>query len=315
MHKEAGESGSLPPRVDLNLLIALDALLTEESVTGAADRLGLSGPAMSRTLGRIRRALGDPVLVRAGRHMVPTPRALALRAEVGGLVERARSLFTAGPPADPATLTRAFTISAHDCHVVAFGPGLLDRVARTAPGVTLRFLAEGPASAPSLRDGAVDLEIGVIDRNEPEIRVEPLLTDRMIGVVRPGHPLTDGPVTAQRFAAADHLVVSRRGRLSGPVDDALAARGLHRRVTASAPTVAASLFLLLRGDAVGLAMERLDAPAVAALGLCTFPVPLELPPLPIAMAWHPRHDADGGHGWLRGLVRDVVRATLDRPAQ
>ncbi|WP_431041206.1 LysR family transcriptional regulator [Streptomyces sp. P1-3] len=315
MRIEPVESGSQPFRADLNLLIALDALLAEESVTGAADRLGLSGPAMSRTLGRIRRALGDPVLVRAGRHMVPTPRALALRADVSRVLDDARALFAATAPADPAALTRAFTLSAHDSNVVAFGAGLLDRAARTAPGVTLRFLAEGSDSVPPLRDGSVDLEIGVIDRNEPEIRVEPLGEDRMVGVVRPGHPLLDGPVTAHRFAAADHLVVSRRGRLSGPVDDALAARGLRRRVIGSAPTMAAALFLLPRGDAVGLAGERLDAAAVAALGLRTFEVPLPLPPLPMAMAWHPRHDADGGHRWLRALVRDVVRDTFARPTQ
>ncbi|WFB06520.1 LysR family transcriptional regulator [Streptomyces sp. LX-29] len=315
MRIEPGESGLPAHRVDLNLLVALDALLEEESVTGAADRLGLSGPAMSRTLGRIRGALGDPVLVRAGRHMVPTPRALAIRAEVGRLVEDARALFAAGSPADPATLRRAFTLSAHDAHVMAFGAGLLDRVAGTAPGVTLRFLAEPSTGVPSLRDGTVDLEIGVIDRNEPEIRVEPLLEDRMVGVVRPGHPLAEGSVTLRGFAAANHLVVSRRGRLSGPIDTALAAHGLRRRVVASSPTFAASLFLLLRGDAIGLASERVDAPAVAALGLRTFEVPLELPPLPFAMAWHPRHEADGGHIWLRGLVRDVVADTLAGPAQ
>ncbi|KUJ69683.1 LysR family transcriptional regulator [Streptomyces albus subsp. albus] len=296
------------------MLIALDALLTEESVTAAADRLGLSGPAMSRTLGRIRRALGDPVLVRAGRRMVPTPRALALRAEVSRLVQDARSLFT-HDQADPATLGRAFTISAAGSHVIAFGAALLDRAARTAPGVTLRFLAEGASSVPSLRDGAIDLEIGVIDRNEPEIRVEPLLTDRMVGVARPGHPLTEGPVTVRRYAAARHLNVSRRGRLSGPVDEALAAHGLRRRVVGTAPTIADSLFLLLRGDTVGLALERVDAPAVAALGLRTFTVPLDLPPVPLAMAWHPRHEADGGHRWLRALVSGVVHDTLAAATQ
>ncbi|MEW2578175.1 LysR family transcriptional regulator [Streptomyces syringium] len=293
-------------RIDLNLLVALDALLAEESVTAAADRLGLSGPAMSRTLGRIRRALGDPVLVRAGRHMVPTPRALALRAPVRRLLDDARSLFAAEEPADPSGLERVFTLSAHDSNVLAFGAALFDRASREAPGVTLRFLAEGSTGVAPLRDGVIDLEIGVVDRDEPEVRVERLLEDRMVGVARPGHPLLEGTVTPRRFAAASHLLDSRRGRRSGPIDDALAAHGLRRRVLGTVPTFGAALHVLTGTDAVGIVSERLGAPAAAALGLRTFEIPLELPPLEISMAWHPRHEADGGHRWLRGLVRDAV---------
>ncbi|WP_370418448.1 LysR family transcriptional regulator [Streptomyces sp. QH1-20] len=294
--------------IDLNLLVALDALLAEESVTGAAGRLGLSGPAMSRTLGRIRRALGDPVLVRAGQHMVPTPRALALRAPVRRLLDDARSLFAAEEPADPSGLERTFTLSAHDSNVLAFGAALLDRASREAPGVTLCFLAEGPTGVAPLREGVIDLEIGVVDRDEPEVRVEPLLQDRMVGVARPGHPLLEGTVTPRRFAAASHLLDSRRGRRSGPIDDALAAHGLRRRVLGTVPTFGAALHVLTGTDAVGIVSERLGAPAAAALGLETFEIPLELPPLEICMAWHPRHEADGGHRWLRGLVRDAVSA-------
>ncbi|GGY03913.1 LysR family transcriptional regulator [Streptomyces hiroshimensis] len=296
-------------RIDLNLLVALDALLAEESVTAAAERLCLSGPAMSRTLGRIRRALGDPVLVRAGRHMVPTPRALAMRADVRRVLADARSLFAPAAPADPATLERAFTLSAHDSNVLAFGAPLIGRAAREAPGVTLRFLAEGASGVPSLRDGPLDLEIGVIDRNEPEIRVELITTDRMVGVARPGHPLLDGPVTLRRYAAASHVLDSRRGRLSGPVDEALAAHGLRRRVVATAPTLASALFVVAGSDTVGLVSERIGRPAADALGLVTFEIPLALPPLEVAMAWHPRHEADSGHRWLRGIVRDTISAT------
>ncbi|MEW2032213.1 LysR family transcriptional regulator [Streptomyces roseifaciens] len=314
MRKEAAE-GPVPgsptdqlARIDLNLLVALDALLAEESVTAAAERLCLSGPAMSRTLGRIRRALGDPVLVRAGRRMVPTPRALAMRPDVSRVLADARSLFAPAAPADPAGLERAFTLSGHDSHVLGFGAALLGRAAREAPGVTLRFLAEDAAGVPSLRDGPLDLEIGVIDRNEPEIRVEPLTTDRMVGVARPGHPLLDGPVTLRRYAAASHLVDSRRGRLSGPVDEALAAHGLRRRVVGTAPTLASALFVIAGSDAVGLVPERVARPAADALGLMTFDIPLDLPPIEVSMAWHPRHEADTGHRWLRDIVRDTVRA-------
>ncbi|UYB43558.1 LysR family transcriptional regulator [Streptomyces sp. Je 1-4] len=300
--------------IDLNLLTALDALLEEQSVTAAADRLGLSGPAMSRALGRIRRTTGDPVLVRAGRHMVPTPRALEIRAEVRRLVEAAQGVLAPSAPADPAQLARVFTINANDLFVTAVGPRLVARVAREAPQVVLRFLGESYVDLPLLRDGAADLELGVIDSPEPEIVTEELFVDRNVAVVRDGHPLTTGTLTARRFADASHLNFSRRGRLTGPVDAALAARGLRRKVIATVPTFTASLMMVRDSDAVGLTSERAGAATVRGLGLRTLPIPLELPPMTMEMAWHPRQEADAGHRWLRGLVRETVReAVRDAP--
>ncbi|WP_051797812.1 LysR family transcriptional regulator [Streptomyces sp. NRRL S-337] len=296
--------------IDLNLLTALDALLEEESVTAAADRLGLSGPAMSRALGRIRRTVGDPVLVRAGRHMVPTPRALEIRAEVRRLVDAAHGVLAPAAPADPAQFARAFTISANDLFVTAVGPRLVARVAEEAPQVVLRFLGESHVDLPLLRDGAADLELGVIDSTEPEIRSEELFTDRGVAVVRDGHPLTEGRLTPRRYAAAPHLNFTRRGRLTGPIDTALAALGLRRKVIATVPTFAASLMMVRDTDAVGFANEVIAASTVRALGLRTLPIPLELPSMSMAMAWHPRQEADAGHVWLRGVVRRVVGETI-----
>src|SRR5690349_371080 len=132
---------------------------------------------MSRTLARIRKALGDPVLVRSGRAMVATPRALALRAEVHELVERAQALFTADDDVDPARLERIFTLQADEALVSRLGAPLLARIRQEAPGVSIRFLAEGPGDSHALRQGAADLEIGVIDDPAPETRVEHLFTD------------------------------------------------------------------------------------------------------------------------------------------
>ncbi len=292
--------------VDLNLLIALDALLDEGSVRGAARRLHLSEPAMSRTLGRVRKALGDPVLVRAGRHLVPTPYALAVRAEVGAVVERARAVF-AGPGAqDLRTVERTLTIVGQDSLAATYAPALFARAAAEAPGVRLRFLPESHLDAPVLREGVADLEVGVIDTVAPEVRIEHFLEDTMKGLVRPGHPLLDGDLTPERFAAADHLTVSRKGRTTGPLDTALAELGLQRRVVGNVGTYTASLFILLRTDLVGLITGWMR-PLAEELGLVGFPIPLELPPLRLAMAWHPRHDADPAHAWLRGCVRELVR--------
>ncbi|MEV5848971.1 LysR substrate-binding domain-containing protein [Streptomyces sp. NPDC048179] len=302
MTQSTGPAGSL----DLNLLVALDVLLEEQSVQGAARRLHLSEPAMSRTLGRIRRALGDPVLVRAGRAMVPTPHALAVRAEVSAVVERARALFAPGRDTDLRTVSRTFTIIGHDAIAAPLGAPLFARAAEEAPGIRVRFLAESHVDAPFLRQGTADLEIGVIDTSLPEVRVEHLKEDLMRGVVRAGHPLLDGALTPERFATAGgHLTVSRRGKLRGPVDDALAGLGLERRVVGSVGTFPASLFVLRDSDLIGL-ISSWSVPLATALGLVTFEVPLDLPPLPLGLAWHPRHDADPAHAWLRRRVRELL---------
>ncbi|MFB7873737.1 LysR substrate-binding domain-containing protein [Nocardia sp. NPDC056064] len=298
-------SGMSLSNIDLNLLVALDALLEEGSVNGAAARLHLSGPAMSRTLGRIRIALADPILVRTGRSMTPTPRAVAIRSEVRELVERVGLLFAPVAEIEPSTLVREFAIQIDEALVAVFGGELLAAVARTAPGVSLRFLGEGAVTEGGLRGGAVDLEVGQITGAAPEVLVEPLFADRIVAIVRPGHRLADGAPTVRDFAAADHLSTSRRGRRAGPIDAALAELGLRRRVVASAPNFTAGLFLVRDSDLVGVAGERAHRGLLASLGLVSVPVLLPVPPVEIAMAWHPRHAADGEHRWLRERVRDV----------
>src|SRR5580698_8701388 len=225
--------------VDLNLLIALDALLEENSVAAAADRLHLSPPAMSRTLSRIRRATGDDILVRSGRTMTPTPRALELREETRELVRRGTAALT--PP--------------------------LTAAAAAAPGVRLRLLAEPSADVADLARGHTDVEIGAAGPARPEIAAETIGSDRMTVIVRAGHRLADGELTAERLAAADHVTVSRRGRLRGVIDDALAERGLSRRVVAALPTTAAALDLAARTDLVTTVAEQVCRPVWTRLGL------------------------------------------------
>ena len=214
--------------LDLNLLRALDALLEERSVGRAAQRR-IAPPAVSRTLAKLRRILGDPVLVRAGRTMVPTPRALAMQGEVHSLVEQARALFTMPQAPDPASLSRVFSIQVGESMFSIIPSRLLARVRAEAPGVTLRFVGESHEDTQSLRAGGVDLEIGQVRRTEPETRIESLLTDHMVGIVRAGHALTKMRVTLRRFADASHIVNSRRGILSGPVDELLAEHGLSAK--------------------------------------------------------------------------------------
>ncbi|MGW7557736.1 LysR family transcriptional regulator [Streptomyces rimosus] len=298
-------------KMDLNLLVALDALLEECSVTGAADRLRVSEPAMSRTLGRIRKAIGDPVLVRAGHAMQPTPRALDMRDEVREVVRRARAVLAPTGVLAPETLERTFTITANDAMVTSVGDHLVSCVEEAAPGVTLRFLAEPAGDHAWLRDGGTDLEMGVLGPLPPEARTERLATDHHVLVMSPGHPLAEGELTAERVAAARHIVTSRRGRTTGPLDEALAGHGLSRRVAVTAPTFAATLLMLVsRHDMAGLLPWRQYRRGIHALGLVARELPVPLPPVELAMAWHPRDAADPAHTWLRARVRDSVRAVL-----
>ncbi|MFE7116158.1 LysR family transcriptional regulator [Streptomyces sp. NPDC057654] len=302
-------------QLDLNLLTALDALLEEGSVAGAAERLHVTAPAMSRTLGRIRHATGDQILVRTGRTMVPTPHALELRAQVHDVVQQAHQLLSRERELDLATLDRTFTIRWHDALAAACGPALLAAVHRQAPGVRLRLLAESGSDTPELRRGEIDLESSSAEPSAPGIRHQLIGEDHLVAAVRPGHPLlAGGPLAPERYATAEHVTVSRRGRLRDPVDDALAVLGLERRVIAAAPSTAAAFPLVLGTDLVVTVPRAVTGPALRDAGLRTLPLPppLAMPPIPLYLVWHQRHDNDRAHAWLRARARSAVQALFDR---
>ncbi|MDF5753572.1 LysR family transcriptional regulator [Spongiactinospora sp. TRM90649] len=292
--------------LDLNLLTALDALLEENSVAGAAERLNLSAPAMSRTLGRIRRLTGDQILVRTGRTMIPTPHALAIRGEVHDLVQRARDVLEREHELDLANLNRVFSVRAHDAVTAAIGPRLLATVREQAPGVAIRLLAEATTDTNELRHGRVDLEIGSTEPDLPEITHITVAHDRLVAAVAPGHPCATGDLTATRFASADHVIVSRRGRLRDPLDDILDDLGLRRRVVASAPSSTAALYMAARTELLVVVPEHMCAPTLRALDLRTRPLPFALSAMPIILAWHQRYDNDRAHTWLRTLIHQAL---------
>jgi len=301
--------------VDLNLLIALDALLEENSVAAAADRLHLSPPAMSRTLSRIRRATGDDILVRSGRTMTPTPRALELREETRELVRRAAAVLTPPRALDLDALDRVFTIRGHDALAAALAPPLTRAIGAAAPHVQIRLLAEPSADVADLARGHTDLEIGATSPERPEIAAQTIGTDHMVAIFRAGHPLADGALTPQRLAAVSHVTVSRRGRLRGAIDDALAERGLTRRVVAALPTSSAALDLVACTDFVTTVAQQVCRPAWTRAGLLARPLPFPVPPVPVILTWHHRNDTDPAHTWLRAQVRQALRAILDTGQQ
>jgi DNA-binding transcriptional LysR family regulator len=294
--------------VDWNLLSALDVLLAEGSVTAAADRLHLSVPATSRTLGRIRQTFGDPMLVRAGRGLVPTPRALAIQERLHQLVEEAHALVELGRDVDLAALNRTFTIRANDSLIGVLAARLVTRMHAEAPGVTLRFVPEGDEDLAPLRDGLIDLDVGVIDDFGPEVRTQRLTQEHLVGLVAPGHRLTSGPVTLRRIAELEHIAVSRRGRSRGAFDDVLDRHGLARKVVAVVPTYTAATHIIANSELTGLIAAGYAAQFAALTGAHVYQIPAELPEVPLSQAWHVRHDLDAAHQWLRTQVAAVLRA-------
>ncbi|KIF03893.1 LysR family transcriptional regulator [Streptomyces sp. RSD-27] len=300
-------------QLDLNLLTALDALLEEGSVAGAAARLHVTAPAMSRSLGRIRKATGDQILVRTGRSMVPTPRALAMRAQAHALVQQARQLLSAQQELDLAALDRVFTVRWHDALTAACGTSLVSAVHAQAPGVRLRLSAEPGTDDAELRRGEVDLESSSSAPTLAGLRHRLVGTDRLVVAVRPGHPLTEGPLDLERYAAAEHLTVSRRGSLRDPIDDALTERGLARRVVAAGPTAAFALRLALDTDLAVTLPDAVTRTARDQLGLATLPLPLPSADVPLYLLWHQRYDDDPAHTWLRDLATETVQALFAPP--
>lgn len=300
--------------VDLNLIVALDALLAEGSVTGAARRLGLSSSAMSRTLTRLRAATRDPLLVRAGRGLVPTPRAIELRERVSELALGALDVLSPRvDPLDVAALQRTFAIRAGEGFVALFSGPLLAAVASQAPGVCLRFVPKPVKEAEPLRQGRIDLEIGTPGMPAPEVRTRSMFRDVFIGAVRAGHPLLTGEMTVARYAACRHVVASRKDRVTGPVDEALERLGLRRVIAAVVPGYPDALRIALRSDLVALVPRScLDSRGARAHplseGLVGFDLPVPTPEITISAMWHPRMEADPAHRWLRDLVMSVCRA-------
>jgi DNA-binding transcriptional LysR family regulator len=290
--------------IDLNLLAALDVLLSERSVTAAARRLGLSVSATSRTLTRLRLATGDPLLVQAGRSLVPTPYAEQLAGRVHTLAGEARAVLTpVTSQIDLLALERTFTIRANEGFVTLFAAALVASITEAAPHVRLRFAPKPDKEAAPLRDGRIDLEIGTTGASAPEVRSQLIFRDRFIGAARLGHSLLSEPMTPEHYAAYGHVVTSRKGASAGPVDVALRELGLQRKIVAIVPSFLDALNIARTSELIALVPHSCfrDGAAVTE-GLEWFDLPVVTPELAISVMWHPRLDADPAHRWLRQIL-------------
>jgi DNA-binding transcriptional LysR family regulator len=282
--------------VDANLLLALDALLRTGSVTAAARRRNVSPPAMSHTLSRLRVAVGDPLFVRAGNRLVPTPRAIAMRERVSRAASELDALLRPEQPLDIATLERTFTIRASDATIVTLGHALDVLVRKEAPSVALHFVG-----SPLAELIEVDLDIGVQYAIASDLRIQGLFHDEMVPVVRKGHPLASRRLAPDRVAALDHIAVaSQRAKLEQLTRPQRRRRRPPSRIV---PSFLAAAALVRDSDAYTELPNRLAEAIVDAFGLCRLSVTGTPTKVAVAQAWSPRFDNDAGHIWLRGCVR------------
>jgi DNA-binding transcriptional LysR family regulator len=247
--------------------------------------------------------------------LVPTPHATELRERVRDLAQDAQTVLRpAVASLDLAKLKRSFTIRSNEGFVEVSAAQLVAAVTAAAPNVRLRFAPKPDKDVRALREGLVDLEIGVLGKSGPEIRLQTLFRDHFVCAVREGHRLLGrGKITAERYAACGHVVASRRGHGSGPVDEALAALGLTRTVVAVVPSFRAALSVASVSDLVALVTNSFfnatqghqakSGPVV----IRSFPLPVRTEAITVSQMWHPRLDADPAHRWLRGLVLATCR--------
>ena len=298
---------------DFGLLLSLDALLQESSVTGAARRVGLSTPAMSHALARIRERLGDPILVRSGRGMLLTPRALALKRQVHDVVTEARRALSPERPFVASELSRTFVVHASDYVLTILGAAV-DRILREdAPKVCVRFVPNAPDDPALLRDQGSDLAVGIYGDLPQEMRSRPLLTDRFVCVVRRGHPATKRRFTLEQFVGIPHIQVAPRGKPGGYIDDVLQERGRSRVVARAVPYFITALQLAAETDYVLTISERIAKRFAEPLSLTLLEPPVKLRPYALSLVWHPRMDGDHGHRFLRDVfLRAATGAAGDR---
>lgn len=300
-------------QMDANLLVALDVLLEERHVTRTARRLGVSQSAMSQTLQRLREALDDPVLVRSGTRMVPTPRAESMAGPLRAALRGIESLLAGDDDFDPRTTRRTFRVACLDTYGQSIVPTLISRIAGAGRHLFLDLAPlDSDAVWDQLRGGELELAlIGPWDV-PADMSSAPLLTERMVGMVRVGHPLLDGPIEPEAYARYPHVVTRITGRGDYPIDRRLAALGVQRRVVGRTPYFLAAPALVAESDLI-VTVPRSAARTFAA----RWPVALFDPPIgapmtyTVSIAWPDYLETDAGHRWLRRLVLTLGDAFAD----
>lgn len=294
--------------IDLNLLSAFDALWAERQVTRSARRLGISQPAMSDALRRLRVLFGDALFVRAGGAMQPTPRAVALARDLGPILQRVREVMGDQIAFAPQEVEKTFTIASTDYTSMVLLPGLISRLRVVAPGVDLRIVGyQKAAIGGMLERGETDMAIGVFADPPPSSVRTALFSERFVGIVRAGHPaLTEGAMTAERFATLPQALVSLNADRRGVIDDRMQALGLQRRIALVVPYMLLLPSVLAASDLIATLPQRI-ALRLEGAGLQPFDLPFPTEDWSVDLLWSPTARTDRASAWLRGLIVETAK--------
>lgn len=297
--------------VDLNLLVTLEILLEERSVSKAAARLHVTQPAVSQSLGKLRRLFGDPLLVRAKGRMEPTPKAIFLQTPLRAVLSQIRRVLEEEPEFVPETSEAEFRVAASDYTMTALFPSVVADVQREAPLIGMRILPIPPHRVfEALEDGSVDLGVGVFAAPPSFLREELLYEEGFLSMVRKGHPILRKRRSVEAFASYPHGLVTTTGEGEGIVDRVLREKGRKRRIAIRIPYFMSVPTLLPKTDLIFTMPEKTVLRLSRFYGLAAFSPPLSLPPFPVRMVWSPRLDAVPAHQWFRSQIRGIAQKGL-----
>ena len=297
-------------RVDLNLLVVFDALAAEGHATRAAERIGLTQPAVSHALNRLRAIFGDPLFVRSPRGMTPTPLVREIAPTIRSILEQLEGVLLGNRAFDPAESSRQFALGLSDYAAFVLLPRLTAHLDREAPGISLvvRDTSRG-VGLQMLDDGVVELIVGNFPEPLAHLREELLYEEDFVCAGRGEHPVLDGTIDLDRYLSLRHLQVSMKGNPRGYVDAELAKNGLKRNVAVTVGHFLMAPMLVDASDLVATEPRRLFASLTERLPLKLFPPPINIPSFRVVQAWHTRHDADPGHQWMRSVLRAIGMLT------
>lgn len=294
--------------VDLNLLRAFDAILRDRSVTAAAGRVGLTQPAMSNALARLRAVFGDPLFVRSPRGMNPTPFAQSIAEPVRRALGLIEATLTQAGEFIPRRADRAFRVHMSDIGEMVFLPPLLERLQRDAPGVKLETRAVPESELPeALATGEIDLAIGFLPALRLPVRNEYVFTDPYVCLMRADHPAAGARLTRKQFLEASHALVSSAGSGHRVIEEAMVAAGMHRKIALRVPHFTVVPMILERTDLVVTIPRRVARIFEAAGRLRSLPAPVAIPRAAVKVHWHDRYSGDPGNRWLRELMVELHR--------
>ena len=291
--------------IDLNLLLVFDTIYSERNISKAANKLALSQPAVSNALARLRERLQDPLFIRTTHHMVPTPRAKALAQPIRQALSLIEGGLRAGEAFDCAQSDRRFVIGIEDYGEAVVLPRFLDWLARVAPNVSIRIRPEpGSHLASEMKDGQVDLALDYFMQHEPGFHSECVLTDGLLTLSRPGHPLLGDQLSLEQYLTVRHIALVPRSGSMPMIDLALAKRGLRRQVAVQLPHFQSMPLLVKNTQLICTLPRRMAHLYAQTFELQTHDVPLRVPNFPIYLIWHASADADPAHAWLRRNLID-----------